>query len=241
MKKGSILLGVIPARGGSQGVPGKNIRLINGKPLICYAIECGLVCPSIDKLVVSTDSREIADIAKKCGAVTPFLRPSHLAQNTTPMLPVLEHALREAEKIYSCTVEAIVLLDPTAPLRTREDVEGAIALYRKDGVDAVISGNVACRNPYFNMVALDSGGYARLVVESNPPYGRRQDAPEVFDLNTIVWIFSRKTILEEKARIPKRSRLFIVPSERAIDLDNESDFQLLDAILKNKKVSDQHV
>jgi CMP-N-acetylneuraminic acid synthetase len=229
-----MVLGVIPARGGSKGVQGKNIRPVNGKPLICYTIECGLNCPSIDRLIVSTDSREIATIAKDAGANVPFIRPAHLARDTTPMLPVLKHALCEAEKIYDCVVDVVVLIDPTAPLRTKEDVEGAVALFRQGGADTVISGSSAHRNPYFNMVSVNPDGYARLVIETDPPCGRRQDAPEVFDLNTVVWIFSRNAILNEKVRITKRTKLFLVPSERSIDLDNEFDFQLLDAILKKK-------
>jgi CMP-N,N'-diacetyllegionaminic acid synthase len=237
MTQKGIILGLIPARGGSKGVPGKNIRPVNGKPLIVYAIECGLSCPSIDKLIVSTDNQEFAAIAKKAGAEVPLLRPAHLAQDTTPMLPVLEHALIETEKIYNCRVGAIVLIDPTAPLRKKEDIEGAIALYKQGGIDTVISGSEAHRNPYFNMVSINADGYARLVFEPDPPISRRQDAPKVYDLNTVVWVFSRKSIMEEKARIAKRTKLYLVPSERSIDLDNEWDFTLLEAILKNKELS----
>jgi CMP-N-acetylneuraminic acid synthetase len=236
-QKESVLLGVIPARGGSKGVRGKNIRPVNGSPLIVHAIECGKRCPSIDRLIVTTDSEQIAAIARDTGAEVPFIRPSHLAQDTTPMMPVLEHALLEAERLYGCTVEAIVLLDPTAPLRTKEDVEGAIALFRQGGSDTVISCNEAHRNPYFNMVAINEEGFVRCVLDSEPPIGRRQDAPKVFDMNTVVWVFSRKSIVEEKARIAKRTKMFLVPAERSVDLDTETDFTILEAMLQSKERS----
>jgi CMP-N,N'-diacetyllegionaminic acid synthase len=229
-----IVLGVVPARGGSKGVKKKNIRNVCGKPLISYAIECGLHCPSIDHLWVSTDSREIADIAMEHGVDVPGLRPVALAQDTTPMMPVLKHVVTEAEKHYGCLIDFLVLLDPTAPLRTVPDVEGAIALFRDSDCDAVISGSAAHRNPYFNMVQMDED-YARLVIASEKPVGRRQDAPEVFDLNTVVWVFSRRTILEKQERIPERSVLYTVPASRSVDLDTEWDFQLLEFFLTRKK------
>ncbi|MBN1293328.1 MAG: acylneuraminate cytidylyltransferase family protein [Candidatus Latescibacteria bacterium] len=236
-EKKKIILGLVPARGGSKGVPGKNIRLVNGKPLIVHAIECGKSCPSINRIIISTDNEEFAAIAKKAGAEVPFMRPSHLALDTTPMLSVLEHALSTMEKICDCCVEAIVLLDPTAPLRKREDVEGAIALFKQGGADTIVSGNEAHRNPFFNMVSVDSDGFVHLVIDPGSPIGRRQDAPKVYDLNTVVWIFSRKSIMEEKARIAKRTKIYIVPPERAIDLDTEMDFIFLETMLKLKERS----
>lgn len=233
----SILLGVVPARGGSKGVPGKNVRPVNGKPLISYAIECGMMCPSIDRLIVSTDSEKVAAVAKEAGAEIPFIRPADLAQDTTPMLPVLEHALLTTESECGCRVEAIVLIDPTAPLRTVEDVEGAIARFKEGDVDTVISCSEAHRNPYFNMVSVNDDGLAQIVIESHPPIGRRQDAPKVYDMNTVVWVFSRKAILEEKARVSHRSGMYLVPSERAVDLDTEFDFTLLETMLKLKEQS----
>ena len=225
-----MILGVVPARGGSKGVPGKNIRPVLGKPLIAYSIECGLRCPSIDRLIVSTDSPEIAEIAQHLGSEVPFMRPSELAGDLVPMLPVLQHSLQAAEKHYGKIVEALVLLDPTGPLRTVDDVEGCLKLFRRSHCDAVISGNTAHRSPYFNMVA-QRDGYIHLVIPTAESIGRRQDSPPVYDLNTVVWVYSRKALMDEAARIPRRSLLYLVPAERSIDIDTELDFKILEFLM----------
>ena len=231
MKKNKIILGVIPARGGSKGVPRKNIRYILGKPLIAHAIECGQKCRSIDHLIVSTDSEEIADVARKYGAEVPFIRPAELASDVAPMLPVLQHSITACEEFYRKTVELLVLLDPTGPLRTPDDVEHCVQLCRNSQCDAVISGHRAHRNPYFNMVTHD-GDFVHLVCSSPQNIGRRQDAPPVFDLNTVVWVYTRKALMEEEARIPKKTRLYVVPHDRALDLDTELDFHILEFLLR---------
>jgi len=231
VKNNTMILGLIPARGGSKGVPGKNIRRVGEKPLINYAIECGLACPSIDRVVVSTDSEKIAKIAQAAGAQVPFLRPKELAQDDTPMLPVLQHAIEKIEKISKIRVNLLVLLDPTGPLRTVADVEAAIRLIQVHGCDAVISGHTAHRNPYFNMVVPD-GVYVRIVLKADPPIGRRQDAPKIYDLNTVVWIYTRSAVMERDERIPKRTMLYHVPIERSIDLDSERDFEYLELLMR---------
>lgn len=228
-----IILGVIPARGGSKGVPGKNIKSVCGKPLIAHAIECGLKCPSLDHLIVTTDNQEIADVAREWGAEVPFMRPDELARDETPMLPVLQHALTASEKHYSKMVKILVLLDPTGPLRIVDDIEGCLKLLRESDCDAVISGNMAHRSPYFNMVMLNDD-YARLVFPSSEPVGRRQDSPPIYDLNTVVWAYYRKALMEEKARVPKRTLLYLIPPERAIDIDTGLDFEILEFLTGKK-------
>lgn len=227
-----MILGVIPARGGSAGVPRKNLRLVGGKPLITHAIENGLACKRIDKLMVSTDSEEIAKVAKSAGAWVPFIRPSHLAQNDSPMLPVLEHALLEVELTQRTRIVAVVLIDPTAPLRRVQDLDQAIALFERESPDAVISGAPAKRNPYFNMVE-EKDGFFRLVKKSSTEVTRRQDCPKVYDLNTVVWIFSREAIIEIRERIPPKTLVFEVPEARAVDLDTEEDFKHLESLRRS--------
>ncbi|HEC12896.1 MAG TPA: acylneuraminate cytidylyltransferase family protein [Acidiferrobacteraceae bacterium] len=225
-----MILGLIPARGGSKGVPGKNTRVVAGKPLIAHAIDCGNRCPSIDSLIVSTDSQEIADVASYWGGEAPFIRPADLALDSSPMLPVMQHALKWVEEKSGNKVDLLVLLDPTAPLRKVEDVEGAIKLLRTSDACAVISGNQAHRNPYFNMVQRD-GDYVRLVASCNRSIDRRQDAPDVYDLNTVVWVYSRESLLVDAKRVPEKTGLYEIPVERSVDLDTEADFLLLDLTL----------
>jgi CMP-N-acetylneuraminic acid synthetase len=231
--KKSFILGLIPARGGSKGIKNKNIKKVNGKPLIAHAIECGRNCRSIDQLIVSTDSEEIARVARQFGADVPFMRPASLANDSSPMLPVMQHAILESEKHFCAKVEILVLLDPTGPLRIVDDIEKALALLRDADCDAVISGNDAHRNPYFNMVK-KSSGFVDLVLKEHKAIGRRQDAPEVFDLNTVVWAYTRKALMDEKARIPRKTLLYKVPTDRAIDIDTEFDFQLLEYLMSHR-------
>lgn len=236
MKKGSgIILGIIPARGGSKGVKDKNIRLLLGKPLIAYSIECGLSCPSIDRLIVSTDSEKIADISKRYGAEIPFIRPSELARDDTPMMPVLEHAIKTCENIYSSQIRAIVLLDATSPLRMANDIENCIKIFNDGDGDAVISAAPARRNPYFNMVVIENS-YIRLAIEPERPITRRQDCPPVYDLNNSIWVFSRKAVIEDKQRIPKRSKIYLMDEFSSVDVDRELDFKILEILIKERNV-----
>ncbi|MGA1866933.1 MAG: cytidylyltransferase domain-containing protein [bacterium] len=230
-----MVVALIPARGGSKGVLGKNIRIVHGKPLISYAIECGASCPFIDHVVVSTDSQHIASVARKYCADVPFMRPAELAQDDTPMLPVIEHAIEQLESIHKQKVRTLILIDPTAPLRIPKDIEEAFRLFGETRCDAVLSACLAHRNPYFNMVKVNEDGRASLILESHIPIYRRQDAPEVYDLNTVVWIFSRNAIMVERARIPMNSRIYLVPPERSLDLDTEFDFELLEWIFSKDK------
>lgn len=229
-----ITLGLIPARGGSKGIRKKNIRSLFGKPLIAYSIECGLACPSIDKLIVSTDDLEIASIAKEWGADVPFMRPSELARDETPMLPVMQHALQSAENFYNQTVNTLILLDPTSPLRTIQDIENALMILRRnDSCQAVISGCRAHRHPSFSMVRLEND-FAQLVMETDKELGRRQDCPPVYDLDSTVWVYSREALMDIRQRIPPRTRLYLVPEERSSHIDSEMDFRIIEFLMAQK-------
>ncbi|MBA7608369.1 CMP-N,N'-diacetyllegionaminic acid synthase [subsurface metagenome] len=232
MKKSSYMtLGLIPARGGSKGIRRKNTRHLSGKPLIAYSIECGLACPSIDKVVVSTDDREIAEFSREWGAEVPFMRPSELAQDETPMLQVMQHALETAENIYHKKVDTLVLLQPTSPLRKASDIEESLLIYLQDkDCQAVISGRIAHFNPYFNMAFLEEG-YVRLAIPPSEDIGSRQKCPAVYDLDGTVWIYSREALMDIKKRIPPRTRLFEVPEERVIEIDTELDFKIAEFLM----------
>jgi len=230
-----ITLGLIPARSGSKGVKGKNIRPLLGKPLIAYSIECGLDCPSINHLVVSTDCEKIADVARKYGAEVPFMRPIELAMDNTPMMPVLEHAINSCEEKYQSRITALVLLDATSPMRTTSDVENCIKIFKGGDCDAVISAAPARRNPFFNMV-ISENGYIKLAIEPEKPITRRQDCPATYDLNNSIWVFSRRAILEDRERIPEKSRLYLMDEDCSVDIDSESDFKVLEILMKEKNV-----
>ena len=231
-----LTIAVVPARAGSKGVKNKNLLPVMGRPLLAHSIECGLACPSVDHVVLSTDTDEIARVGLEWGAEVPFLRPAELARDTSPMLPVMQHAVTACEESYGMPIETLVLLHPTSPLRTVEDVECCISLLRSGDCDAVISARPGRRNPYFNMV-VQAGPYVRLAIPSETPIGRRQDAPPVYDLDTSVWVYSRAALMEQHARIPDRTKLYVIPEERSIDLDTELDFEILESMLERRALT----
>jgi len=227
-----MVLGLIPARGGSKGIKKKNIRHLLGKPLISYTVECAHACSFIDKVVVSTDDSEIAEISREWGAEVPFIRPPELAKDDTPMLPVMQHAVESVEAIYRERVNILILLDPTSPLRKVKDVEEALSLFSRDGAcQAVVYGCEAHRSPYFNMVRVEDG-FVQILMQTDKDIGCRQECPPVYDLDTTVWIYSREAIMDIGKRIPPRTRLYLVPEERSIHIDTELDFMIVEFLMK---------
>lgn len=227
-----MVLGLIPARGGSKGIKKKNIRHLLGKPLISHTIERARACSFIDKVVVSTDDSEIAEISREWGAEVPFIRPPELAKDDTPMLSVMQHAIETIEAIHREKVNILILLDPTSPLRKVKDIEEALSLFQSDSTcQAVVSGCKAHRSPYFNMVRLEDG-FVQILIHTDKDIGCRQDSPPVYDLDTTVWIYSREAIMDIRKRIPLRTRLYIVPQERSIHIDTELDFMIVEFLMK---------
>lgn len=226
-----MILGIIPARSGSKGIKNKNLIKISGKPLISYTIKDALNYSNIDKIVVTTDSKEIAATAKKFGAEVPFLRPKYLAKDKVGMLAVLKHALVKCEKIYSSRVKGIVLLDLTSPLRDKKEIEDMVHLFKKKEPDLVLAVAPARKNPYFNMVKINDKGFAQLALRGK--YIRRQDAPEIYDITNNCWIFSRKAIIRG-SRMPQNTLPYITKAPY-IDIDKEEDLKLFECLLKTRK------
>ncbi len=228
-KESPILLGVIPARGGSKGIKNKNLRKVLNKPLIYYTIKDALSYKKIYKTIVTTDSLEIAEVAKKYGVEVPFIRPKRLAKDNTSMIEVLKHALVKCEQIYSLKINGIVLLDPTSPLRKKENINEMIDIFLESKPDLVVAVTKSRRNPYFNMVKINKNGYARLVLEGN--FVRRQDAPPIHDITNNCWIFSHRAILRNW-RIPRKTIAYETDS-LYIDIDDENDLKFFEWFLKS--------
>lgn len=214
----------ICARGGSQGVPGKNIRMLCGKPLIVHTIEQALACQFSGSVYVSTDSPEIARIAEQAGAIVPFMRPPELATSTAGKIPVIQHLVEFVEHAGS-KVDKIVDLDPTSPLRTVEDINACVNLLDTE-TDVVITGYEAEKNPYFNMVESKQDGNIALVSKLEKGVVRRQDAPKVYAMNASVYVWHRKSL--DKGLWDGRAKLHVMPRERSIDIDHEIDFRLVE-------------
>lgn len=218
------------ARGGSKGLPGKNIKPLGNKPLLQYSIEIAKKCPSIDGVYVSTDDDAIAKVAEKNGA-TVIRRPAELAGDTSPEWLAWRHAIEWVEEAEG-HFDGFVSLPATSPLRSVEDVENAIAKRVQVEADMCISVTPASRSPYFNMVKFDDAGYVHLVNESSGQVIRRQDAPVVYDITTVVYATTPQFVLNNYGLFSGKVTSIIVPKERAVDIDDIFDFYMAEILLK---------
>lgn len=231
------ILITICARGGSKGIKGKNIRLLNGKPLIYYTIKQALNWGKASHLIVTTDSKEIAQIALDFGAEVPFMRPKNLATDTSPTLPVLTHALLESEKIYKTKFNVVIDLPVTAPIRSVKDLENSYKLFKKKNPKNLVTVTPSHRNPYFNMLEVEKNGRVKYSKAGN--FTRRQDAPEVYDMNNSIYIYNSDYLRDEKAKLDKISDdtiAYIMDPTTSIDIDTETDFKILESLLKSSLV-----
>ena len=231
------ILCVIGARGGSQGLPGKNIKLLLNKPLIAWSIEQALATPEIDRVVVSTDSEEIAEIARNAGAEVPFLRPDNLSGPEVGKFQVWQHALDECEKYFDEQYEACVDLDCTSPLRDSEDISNAIAQFRESrerNVDAIFSVCEARKNPYFNMVEGDENGALRMCKSLGPTVIRRQDAPQVYEHVASIYVLLPAYLRSANHLLDGHAEGYDIGQEKNMDVDAELDFELVEFMMKRK-------
>lgn len=226
---------LIFARGGSKGLPGKNIKHLAGKPLIGWAIEHAKAVSRIKRVLVSTDSEEIAAVALEFGAEVPFLRPAELARDDSPEWLAWRHALEYLQKRDGFLPYAMVSVPVTAPLRLPIDIENCLDIYKLGDVDVVVTVTDPHRNPYFNMVKLNEDGTAGLVI--SPPTGviRRQDAPAVYDMTTVAYVVRPEFVLTHSSTFAGRVRALHVPIERSIDIDTLLDFEIAELMMKKRR------
>jgi CMP-N,N'-diacetyllegionaminic acid synthase len=222
MIEGRKVLGIIPARGGSKGVPGKNIRLVAGKPLIALSIEQACNSAYIDRTVVSSDDDEIISIARQWGGDVPFVRPAELAADETPgMAPVL-HAL---DQILG--YDYVVLLQPTSPLRLAEDIDGCIRHCVSSNSPACVTVALATESPYW-MFTVDPQSRLKSLLGLTSLGPRRQDLPEVYSINGAVYVARIDWLRQTGTFISEETTGYVMPRERSIDLDSELDFKHLE-------------
>jgi len=226
------------ARGGSKGLPGKNIRFLGGKPLIAWSIEHALSVGRIDRVIVSTDSTEIAALAREYGAEVPFKRPVELARDECPEWLAWRHAINYLKETEGVLPDAMLSVPATAPLRLPVDLDNCLDEYEKGLADIVITVSDAQRNPYFNMVTSNEKGMVSLVIPPSSAIARRQDVPVVYDMATVAYVASPEFILTHNSIFEGRVRAVKVPSERAIDIDTLLDFQIAECLLtiRNEKL-----
>ena len=224
----------ICARGGSKGVKNKNIRELAGKPLIALSLQQARESHLFDLIAVSSDSAEILDVARNHGADLVIKRPAELASDTAAKIPAIRHCVEQAEYFSGETFDVVVDLDATSPLRLVDDILGAVDLLERNGVSNVITAAPARRSPYFNLVELGDDGVVSLSKPLRKPVVRRQDSPQCFDMNASIYVWTRAALFECPTIFNPDTRLFVMPEERSIDIDNELDFEIVELIMRKR-------
>ena len=218
-------------RGNSKGVKNKNLKKINGIPLLKYTIDQAIKSNLFDKIVISSDSKKIISMGNKFGIKDFILRPKKLATDKSGKLDVLKHALSEVEKIYLQKFDIIFDLDVTSPLRSNNDIKEAYNLFQKKNASKLITATNARKNPFFNQVMIKNNN-VQLVKRSKNVIVRRQSAPKIYDMNASIYIYKRQTLIRSKEIFPKNTIIYLMPEERSVDIDNKLDFQIVEMLLK---------
>lgn len=223
---------LIPARGGSKGIPGKNIKLLNGKPLIEYSIEVARQFAPDKDICLSTDDPKIIDVAESLGLKVPFLRPAEFATDKCGTYEVLLHAV-DFYASKGINYDTLVLLQPTSPFRSAEDVQGCLNLYTPD-VDIVVSVKEAASNPYYNAFETDENGFLH-ISKGDGKYVRRQDAPKVWEYNGAVYVINVDSLRKMRLGEFLHRKMYEMSLAHSLDLDTLTDWLVAETILKEKE------
>lgn len=225
---------VIPARGGSKGIPHKNIKELNGKPLICYSIDVARKFTSDDNICVTTDDDQIINIVENYGLHVPFKRPDYLATDTAGSNEVIVHAYKyyaDKGKNY----DAIVLLQPTSPFRKVEHLQEAVSMYN-EAFDMVVSVKEAASNPYYNCFEEDENGFLKMSKSLGTKLTRRQDAPKAWEYNGSIYVINPKSLLEKGMSGFTLKKKYVMDSFYSVDLDTLFDWKVAELILKDEVI-----
>lgn len=221
------ILYLIPARSGSKGLPGKNTKILGDKPLISYSIEFAMQNLKYgDELCISTDDEKVIDIALNKGIIIPFKRPTELATDTSTTYDVMIHAINYYSKIGK-KFDILLLLQPTTPFRTENDLNSMLSLYNNN-LDMVVSVKLAKENPYFTLFE-ENNGY--IVKSKNKNFNRRQDCPEIYAFNGSIYLININSLINSKINEFKKIRKFVMPEERSVDIDTPADWALAEFYL----------
>lgn len=221
------------ARGGSKGVPDKNLRILDGRTLVQHAVRQAFACEGVDRVLVSTDSERIADEARAAGGEVPWMRPDHLSTDTAREWDAWQHMVGWLGDRGEAP-DALLVVPCTAPLRDVADLDRCVAAAADPGIDAVITVSDSHRNPWFNMVQLDDQGHARLVLEPPDRIYRRQDAPAVHDVGTVAFVVKSSFVMSATSIYDGVVGSVVVPVERSIDIDTELDLAVAEMLLARR-------
>ena len=223
------ILGVIPARGGSKGLPRKNVRPLAGKPLVRWTIDAALEARSLSRIVLSSEDPEIIELAQAAGCDVPFVRPAELARDETPGIHPLLHAIDACERDEGLTYDWVVMLQPTSPLRTSEDIDGTVALCVKGGAPACVSVVEVSKPPEW-MYRLSDEAKLDPVLKGEIPH-QRQAAPVAYALNGAVYCAQTEFVRFHRTFVAPGTRGYVMPAERSADVDNDLDLAWCEFLL----------
>ncbi len=232
------IIAFIFARSGSKGLPNKNIKILNGKPLIAWSIEHAKKINRIDRVIVSTDSEEIARIAREFGAEVPFIRPLELATDESPEWLSWQHGLKYLKSIDGCLPDLMLSIPATAPLRDVDDINNVIDEYQENATDMVITVTEPFRSPFFNIVKEVPHGFVELFMSSDKVINRRQDCPKTFDITTVAYAARPSYVLKRNHMFEGRVRQVIVAKETSLDIDTLQDFEFAEFMFQKKGLED---
>jgi CMP-N-acetylneuraminic acid synthetase len=228
------VLGVIPARGGSKGVPRKNIRALAGRPLLQYTAQSALAAERLTRVVLSTEDTEIAEVGRRCGLEVPFLRPAELARDDTPTLPVLQHVVGALESMGE-RYDAVCLLQPTCPMRWSRDIDACIELLSQAEADSVVTllPVPAEYNPHWVYFRGDDGFFRLSTGEANP-VPRRQALPPAFRREGSVYVTRRDVLMRQNSLYGSKLAGYVIPASRSVDIDTPEDWERAEELLRSR-------
>ncbi len=224
----------ICARGGSKGVPGKNTRVLAGRPLIAHSIQHALDSGLFDRIAVSSDDEDILAVSKAAGADLLIRRPDVLASDTADKLGAIRHAVETSEDLTGTRFDVMVDLDTTSPLRTADDILGAVTMLEREGWGNVLTAMPARRSPYFNQIERHPDGRLAPAKPLPAALHRRQDAPETFDMNASIYVWRRDRFFEGPTLFEADTGLWIMPLDRSWDIDEPMDFEIVSFLMERR-------
>ena len=227
------IIGLITARGGSKSIPGKNIKHLAGKPLIAWTIEAALQCKDLSRVIVSTDDDKIAGVAQQWGAEIPFIRPVQLSQDDSSHISVVLHTIHWLEENEGFCPDYIMLLQPTSPFRTAEDIHQAIKTAQNNDAVAVMSVCEATKHPYKTYKIVEDGTL-EYFMPSNIGYKYRQALPKVYEENGAIYLNKSASLQKDKTFLPEGTLAYVMPEARSLDVDTPWDFYVADLVLRNQ-------
>ena len=228
---------IITARGGSKSIPRKNVLPLGGKPVIAWSIEAALQSPSVSRVIVSTDDEEIAEVSREWGAEVPFTRPAELAVDEAPHMAVMLHAIQWLESDQETLPEFILLLQPTSPMRTSEDIEAAVRIAVEQNADSVIGVTELTAHPYQARRTAEDGTLTEFITNSPAPgtaSTRRQEFPVAFRINGSIYLTRTKVLRDQETFEPPRTFPYVLPSHRSCELDEPWELHVANLIMENR-------